>query len=133
MKIEKNNNKNKEYYLFVWGDNKYGQLGSNITDDDKNEKGNMRKKLDLENINNNLISFDKSNKYFSENKINLIENFSTSKNAPNIIHIFDSKIITKIEVGLYHNLIQTNNGKIYAFGNNLKNQILNVECKLILS
>lgn len=94
---------NKESLVFVWGDNRFGQLGLN-------EFNNS-----INNINSN-----------SDNK-----EFIYCKYSPTNLEFFQqqNKILKFIEIGQNHNLFLTTDGKIYAFGSNLNNQIINSRSK----
>lgn len=113
IKIEENL-KNKENYVFSWGDNKYGQLGIGYQ--------NARKEF-LENNNDlkkSIINYDNK----ENNEKNLNNNFLDFINTPKIISFFTNKLVSSFEVGLNHNIFYLMDTKIYAFGSNLNHQIL---------
>jgi len=124
VKFEEDQSKIKENYLFTWGDNRFGQLGLDFHEEKKNVQKAPRKSVDYDNIKNQISSIEETNHYFSQNKISIFDNYICYLNSPQIVRFFSNKMITNIEVGSYHNLIHLNGGKVFAFGNNLENQIL---------
>jgi hypothetical protein len=129
MKLEDNNNKkDKENYLFTWGDNSFGQLGLDF-DNDKNNQRSIRKSVDFENIKKNMNYNVDNDHYQSLNNINLLENYVHFMNLPHNLPVFNNKLISSIEIGCFHNLVFLSDGKVFAFGRNLENQILNIKGK----
>jgi E3 ubiquitin-protein ligase HERC4 len=116
-KLKSNENllSNKESFVFTWGDNRFGQLGLGL------ELGlSYGKGVDLL----SEVEKNKANKYLNYNT-NSNKELIYCKYNPTILEFFQKKIIKFIEIGQNHNLFLTNDGKIYAFGSNLYNQIMN--------
>lgn len=132
MKLEENiTNKEKENYLFTWGDNRFGQLGVDFTNN-KNNQRIIRKSVDLDNLYKNMTHNEAQNHYQSMNNFNLLENYIPYLNSPHILQVFNDNLISTIETGDFHNVILLSEGKAFAFGSNLENQILNVIGDLFL-
>lgn len=133
VKFGDDQSKIKENYLFTWGDNRFGQLGLDFHEEKKTIQKPFRKSLDLDNNKNQISSIEETNHYFSQNKIGVFDNYICCLTSPQIVRYFSNKIITSIEVGSYHNLVQLSGGKVYAFGSNLENQILSASGKYSIS
>jgi hypothetical protein len=92
-----------------------------------------RKSVDFDNYTkNNIIinNYEEKDKisFQSMNKLSfLLENYVSCIHLPQILPIFTNKIIKSLEVGSFHNLVYLTNGKVFAFGSNLENQIINVK------
>ncbi len=115
LKTQENLLYKKENFVFTWGDNRFGQLGLGLGT-------GLDKGFDIQLLND--IKKNKESKYLNNNTNNNKE-FIYSRNNPTILEFFKKKILKFIEIGQNHNLFLTNDGKIFAFGSNLNNQIMN--------
>ncbi|MFA7561662.1 MAG: InlB B-repeat-containing protein [Candidatus Izemoplasmatales bacterium] len=123
--------------VFAWGNNAYGQLGNespyvgtfpaeiteyfSLDSTDKIEFLSMGM--------HHALALTDDNKIFSWGRNDygqLGNNSTTNKNIPlNITEIFnlDDDRIREIHSGYHHNLVMTENGKIYVWGQNLEGQL----------
>ena len=93
-------------YLFVWGDNSYGQLGIKI------------KKVDIYNNNNSNNDSNTNKMILKPTKLSLNEN-------PHSYAISKDYLIN-LTGGLYFSVVLLSSGKLFTFGDNQYNQIITI-------
>ena len=93
-------------YLFVWGDNSYGQLGIKI------------KKVNIYNNNN-------SNNDSSTNKM-ILKPTKLSLNENPHSYAISKDYLINLTGGLYFSVVLLSSGKLFTFGDNQYNQIITI-------
>lgn len=126
---------NESGFVYSWGDNSYGQLGTGTTD--KREAPAQIKELtDIVMISagayhNLALSRDGSVYAWGRNTFGQIGNNMT-ETALRPVKIPNLPVIKEISAGAYHSLAVSIDGKVYGWGNNTSGQVGYVESQEII-